>query len=35
MNACTAVNWDQQKDVTNTTTEDPEVNLLHALEISS
>lgn len=34
MYACTAVNWDQQKDVTNTTTEDPEVNL-PALEISS
>lgn len=35
MNACTTLNWDHQKDVANTTTEDAEVNLLHALEVSS
>lgn len=35
MNPCIAVNWDQQKDMTNTTTEDPEAILLPALEISS
>lgn len=35
MHAHTAVSWDQQKDVTNITTKDPEANFLLALEISS
>lgn len=35
MNPGTAVNLDQQEDVTTTTTGDPEANLLPALGISS